>query len=62
MLMLLFGISANIFSNKGINIINKIAPMLLLVLSIFMLNRSLISFNIDVSKYLITIKGMSHQY
>ena len=56
-LMLLFGISANMFSSKGINIINKIAPMLLLVLSIFMLNRSLISFNVDVSKIFDNYKG-----
>jgi sulfite exporter TauE/SafE len=49
-IMLFFGIAANMFSNKGINIINKIAPMLLLVLSIIMLNRSLLTLNIDALK------------
>ena len=50
-LMLFVGIFYNLIKGKGKIIVNKIAAVLLLVLSIMMLNRALLSFNIDVTKY-----------
>ena len=49
-LMLLVGIFYNLIKGKGKIIINKIASVLILILSIVMLNRGLITLGIDISK------------
>ena len=47
-LMLFVGIVVNIFKGKRKILINKIASILILILSIVMLNRGLLSLNIDL--------------
>ncbi len=49
-LMLSFGFVLNIVKGKGKVIINKIASVLILVLSLIMLNRGLLSLNLDITK------------
>lgn len=49
-LMLFVGIVVNIFKGKRKILINKIASILILILSIVMLNRGLLSLNIDLSR------------
>lgn len=49
-LMLFTGIILNLVKGKGKIIINKIASILILLLSIVMLNRGLLALNIDVLK------------
>ena len=48
-LMLFMGILSNLLSNKGRNIISKISIVLILVLSLSMLNRGLLSLGVDIS-------------
>lgn len=48
-LMLFVGILSNVLSNKGRNIINKISTVLILILSLSMLNRGLLSLGLDVT-------------
>lgn len=50
-LMLGVGFIYNLFRGKRKILINKISSILILILSIVMLNRSLLMFNIDVFKY-----------
>lgn len=49
-LMLFTGVILNLVKGKGKIIINKIASVLILILSIVMLNRGLLSLNIDILK------------
>ena len=49
-LMLCVGIIYNLVKGKGKIIVNKVAAMLILVLSIIMLNRGLLALNIDITK------------
>lgn len=49
-LMLCTGILLNLVKGKGKIIINKIASVLILLLSLVMLNRALLTFNIDIFK------------
>ena len=49
-LMLCIGIFYNLIKGKGKIIINKVASVLILILSIVMLNRGLLAFGIDISK------------
>ena len=49
-LMLLVGIFYNLIKGKGKIIINKVASVLILILSIVMLNRGLLALGIDISK------------
>ena len=49
-LMLFVGIVVNIFKGKRKILINKIASILILILSIVMLNRGLLALNIDITK------------
>lgn len=49
-LMLFTGVILNLVKGKGKTIINKIASVLILILSIVMLNRGLLSLNIDILK------------
>lgn len=49
-LMLFTGVILNLVKDKGKIIINKIASVLILILSIVMLNRGLLSLNIDILK------------
>ena len=49
-LMLSVGLVYNLFKGKGKIIINKIATILILILSLVMLNRGLLSLNIDLFK------------
>jgi hypothetical protein len=49
-LMLSFGFIYNLFKGKGKILINKISAVLILILSITMLNRGLLSFDIDLFK------------
>jgi len=49
-LMILVGIFYNIVKGKGKIIVNKVASVLILILSIVMLNRGLITLGIDISK------------
>ena len=48
--MLSVGLVYNLFKGKGKIIINKIATILILILSLVMLNRGLIALNIDLFK------------
>ncbi len=48
-LMLFMGILSNILNNKGKNIITKVSIVLILVLSLSMLNRGLLSLGVDIS-------------
>ena len=48
-LMLGVGLLSNVITKKGRNIMNKISMVLILVLSIAMINRGLLSFGIDVT-------------
>ena len=50
-LMLFVGIFYNLIKGKRKIIINRIASVLILVLSLVMLNRGLLALNIDISKY-----------
>ena len=49
-LMLLVGIFYNLVKGKGKIIVNKVASVLILILSIVMLNRGLLALGIDISK------------
>lgn len=49
-LMFMFGFVYNLFKGKTKVLINKISAVLVLILSLFMLNRGLLSFDIDLFK------------
>lgn len=49
-LMLSIGIIYNLIKGKGRIIVNKVASILILILSIVMLNRGLLALNIDITK------------
>ena len=49
-LMLSIGIIYNLIKGKGKIIVNKVAAILILILSIIMLNRGLLALNIDITK------------